>query len=89
MATNQPSSFALAGQKGIGVLGLFKRMPRELEGRIQECWENIKNAKPVGAPINNQTAVVAFAQCQENKKRALEVDGGRIGWDYGLSRVVD
>ena len=48
--------------------------------------ENIKNSKPVGAPINNQVAVVAFAQSQQNKKRAFEVDGGTIGWYHGLSR---
>ena len=59
-------------------------MSRDLEGRIQKCWENIKNAKLVGASINNQIAVVAFAQCQENKNKAVEVGGGAIGWFYGL-----
>ena len=57
---------------------------RREEGRIQKCWENIKNAKLVGASINNQIAVVAFAQCQENKNEAVEVGGGAIGWFYGL-----
>ena len=61
-------------------------MPKALEGGIQKCWENIKNSKLVGAPINNQVAVVAFAQSQQNKKRAFEVDGGTIGWYHGLSR---
>ena len=86
MAANQPSSFALAGQLGIGALGFVLGNPAELEGRIQAYRENIKNAQPVGGSINNQVAALTFVHCQEDNKKALEIGGDGVNWYTTVGR---
>ena len=81
MATTQPESFALAGQKGIGVLGFLLGVEVDAIGRrIQEYRSALKTAKPVGAFINDQAGVFTITHCAESNKAAREHAEQAVVW---------
>ena len=76
MATTSAEGHELAGQKGLGSFTLLVEPP-ELANRIAKYRAAIKDAKPTGAFVNDQTAV--FAYCGESSEEARQT-----GRQYGL-----
>jgi alkanesulfonate monooxygenase SsuD/methylene tetrahydromethanopterin reductase-like flavin-dependent oxidoreductase (luciferase family) len=73
MAAGSPDSFQLAGQNGIGVLGVTIFTPIDAMGELLAMYrEAIKTCDPAGAFINNQTGVFTFVHCAETTKKAIE-----------------
>ena len=72
-AANQPSTYQLAAQKGIGVMALGISDPAMMAPHIREYRENIKKAEPVGKFANNQWLSHTMAYCSENNKEAREL----------------
>jgi hypothetical protein len=73
MATTQPESFTLAGQKGIGVLGFLLGVEVDAIGRhIQEYRSALNTAEPVGAFINDQAGVFTITHRVGSNKAARE-----------------
>jgi hypothetical protein len=58
----QPATYQLAAEKGIGVMALAVSAPSVLAPYVKAYHENVRQAKPVGAFINDQwlSATVAY-----------------------------
>src|SRR5438874_979395 len=73
MAGTSPESHELAGSRGLGVLSFSYMTPlEELEKRIAAYRKAIKEAKPVGAFVNEQAGVFVFGYCGENPEEAKQ-----------------
>ena len=73
VAALQPSTYQLAAEKGIGVLAFGSSAPELLKPHIQAYRERIRNAKPVGAVVNDQWANTTVGYCGEDNKEAREL----------------
>jgi alkanesulfonate monooxygenase SsuD/methylene tetrahydromethanopterin reductase-like flavin-dependent oxidoreductase (luciferase family) len=83
LAGTQPSTYKLAAEKGIGVLLSAATVPDLLATHVQTYRENIKQAKPVGAFLNNQFSVSIHAYCGEDNKEAREICARSMKTFYG------
>jgi alkanesulfonate monooxygenase SsuD/methylene tetrahydromethanopterin reductase-like flavin-dependent oxidoreductase (luciferase family) len=83
LAGTQPSTYALAAEKGIGVLLSAATVPDLLATHVQTYRENIKQAKPVGAFVNNQFSVSIHAYCGGDNKEAREICARSMKTFYG------
>jgi alkanesulfonate monooxygenase SsuD/methylene tetrahydromethanopterin reductase-like flavin-dependent oxidoreductase (luciferase family) len=72
VAALQPQTYALAAEKGIGVLSLGVVAPSVMEEHIRTYKANVKNAKPVGAFINDQWLSCVIGLCGEDDAAARE-----------------
>jgi alkanesulfonate monooxygenase SsuD/methylene tetrahydromethanopterin reductase-like flavin-dependent oxidoreductase (luciferase family) len=72
MACTQPESFWIAGSKGLGALSFGFIAPGVLEASLMSYREAVKDAKPVGAFVNNQFAATTFACVASTDEEALE-----------------
>ncbi|MBI3329374.1 MAG: LLM class flavin-dependent oxidoreductase [Nitrospinae bacterium] len=83
VAGTQPSTYTLAAEKGIGVLLSAATVPDLLAVHVQNYRENIKQAKPVGAFVNNQFSVSIHAYCGEDNKEARDICARSMKTFYG------
>ena len=83
LACLQSSSYALAAEKGLGVLSSASYAPSILAEHIKTYRENIRHAKPVGAFVNNQWSNTVFAHCGEDNREARELCLQSIKTFYG------
>ncbi len=83
VAGTQPSTYGIAAEKGIGVLLSAATVPDLLAKHVQAYRENIKQAKPVGAFVNNQFSVSIHAYCGEDNKEAREICAQSMKTFYG------
>ena len=73
MATTQEESFPLAGELGLGALGLTIMVPlEEAAERVKLYRKGIERAKPLGAFVNNQIAIYTMVHCAETKQQAID-----------------
>lgn len=73
MAATNEESFPLAGELGIGALGLTILVPLDLVAQRVEVYRKaIARAKPVGAFVNNQVGAYTMVHCAESKQQAIE-----------------
>jgi len=68
VAAMQPSTYGLAAEKGIGVMALGVSAPSVLAPHIKAYHDNVRQAKPVGAFINDQWLSSTMAYCGEDIK---------------------
>ena len=73
VAALQPATYQLAAEKGIGVLSFGSSAPDLLKPHIQAYRERIRDAKPVGAAVNDQWANSTVGYCGEDNKEAQEL----------------
>ena len=73
MAATSPQSWEIAGQNGIGILGLtiFVSVP-QLQDRVRAYKKAMVNAKPVGKFINDQVGAFTIVHVAETKAQAIE-----------------
>lgn len=72
MSASTDSSYKIAARNGVGVLGVTLLTQVESMAQMIETYRTeIKQAKPVGAFVNNQTAVFTFVHCAETTKQAI------------------
>lgn len=72
-AATSAASFEMAGQLGVGVLGVTLLTPIEaMGGMLASYRQAIKEADPVGSFINNQTGVFTFVHCAETTQQAID-----------------
>jgi alkanesulfonate monooxygenase SsuD/methylene tetrahydromethanopterin reductase-like flavin-dependent oxidoreductase (luciferase family) len=83
VAGTQPSTYVLAAEKGIGVLLSAATVPDLLATHVQTYRQNIKQAKPVGAFVNNQFSVSIHAYCGEDNEEAREICARSMKTFYG------
>ncbi len=73
VACLQPTTFALAAEKGLGVLSSASYAPSVVGDHIKAYHENIRNANPVGSFVNAQWANNVFALCGRDNRAAREM----------------
>ena len=72
LACTQTDSFRLAAERGIGVLSSASYATTILAEHVKTYKENIKNANPVGAFVNNYWANNVHAFCGPDNQQARE-----------------
>jgi alkanesulfonate monooxygenase SsuD/methylene tetrahydromethanopterin reductase-like flavin-dependent oxidoreductase (luciferase family) len=71
LAGTNPDTFMLAGRKGLGMLGFVTGTPEQLAPRIAAYKEAVRHAEPVGAFVNDQSAVLIQTYCAESHDQAV------------------
>jgi alkanesulfonate monooxygenase SsuD/methylene tetrahydromethanopterin reductase-like flavin-dependent oxidoreductase (luciferase family) len=71
MACTSPTSYRLAGEKGLGCLSFTTNEPRNLAPMLAEYRGAIKNAKPPGDFVNEHVAGFTVTYCDEDRERAV------------------
>jgi alkanesulfonate monooxygenase SsuD/methylene tetrahydromethanopterin reductase-like flavin-dependent oxidoreductase (luciferase family) len=71
-AAGNTSSYAMAARKGLGVLGFSVGAIAELEPVLKAYKQEIVNAEPVGAFVNDNVMVTSAAFVAEDRKTAME-----------------
>ena len=78
LASSGPETHELAGKMGLGLLAFTLLIgPEDLANRIALYHSGIKEAKPVGAFVNNQAATFALGLCAATNKAAKEAQRNR------------
>ena len=73
MAATNEESFPLAGELGLGALGLTILVPlEEIALRVESYRKAIRTAKPIGGFVNNQIGVYTMVHCAETKQQAID-----------------
>ncbi|MFE3096342.1 LLM class flavin-dependent oxidoreductase [Streptomyces sp. NPDC059248] len=75
-AAGSPSSYAMAGKKGLGVLGFSVQKVSDMEWVLDSYKTAIKEAKAVGAFVNDNVMVTSTAVCAETHDKAVEIAVG-------------
>jgi alkanesulfonate monooxygenase SsuD/methylene tetrahydromethanopterin reductase-like flavin-dependent oxidoreductase (luciferase family) len=86
VAAMQPSTYQLAAEKGIGVMALGVSAPSVLASHVKAYHENVRQAKPVGAFINNQWLSSTVAYCDEDNKAGRELAANSLKTFFGPDR---
>ena len=73
VAALQPSTYQLAAEMGIGVMSFGSNAPEVLEPHIRTYRQKIREAKPVGAVVNNRWQSQTLGYCGEDNKEAREL----------------
>lgn len=72
-ACTSAEGFRIAGELGVGALGVTLMTPVETMGQLLDTYrEAVKNADPVGSYVNNQTGVFTFVHCAETMDQAIK-----------------
>ena len=86
VAAMQPETYRLAAERGIGVLAFSSSAPSALTEQIEEYKEAVRDAKPVGAFVNDQWANFTVGHCGEDNPAAQELGAQAIKAFLGPDR---
>ncbi|QGZ49465.1 LLM class flavin-dependent oxidoreductase [Streptomyces sp. QHH-9511] len=75
-AAGSPSSYAMAGKKGLGVLGFSVQKVSDMEWVVESYKTAIKEARAVGDFVNDNVMVTSTAICAETHDKAVEIAAG-------------
>ena len=80
-ATTQ-DSFVMAGQNGVGILGVTLMTPLEtMAGLLKSYRDALKDCEPAGHYVNEQTGVFTFVHVAETTRKAIENGAGEaVAW---------
>ena len=70
-AAGNTSSYAMAAQKGLGVLGFSVQSIEQLGPVVQAYKKEVVNAEPIGAYVNDNVMVTTAAYVRENVNDAV------------------
>jgi alkanesulfonate monooxygenase SsuD/methylene tetrahydromethanopterin reductase-like flavin-dependent oxidoreductase (luciferase family) len=87
VASTQPSTWDVAGQKGIGALGFGISEPGILEGLVKRYKQAIRNCEPVGAFVNDKTAAATVAVCAPTREEAIAI--GKDAIDFTTRKAAE
>jgi alkanesulfonate monooxygenase SsuD/methylene tetrahydromethanopterin reductase-like flavin-dependent oxidoreductase (luciferase family) len=73
VAATQPTTWEVAGQKGIGALGFGISELGVLDYLIGQYKKAIRNCEPVGAFVNDRTAAASIAVCAPTREEAKSI----------------
>ncbi|ATZ25162.1 Alkanal monooxygenase alpha chain [Streptomyces lavendulae subsp. lavendulae] len=72
-AAGSPSSYAMAAKKGLGVLGFSVQKVSDMEWVLDQYKTAIREAKAIGAFVNDNVMVTSTAICAETHEKAVEI----------------
>jgi alkanesulfonate monooxygenase SsuD/methylene tetrahydromethanopterin reductase-like flavin-dependent oxidoreductase (luciferase family) len=73
LACTQPSTWEVAGRKGIGALGFGISEPGVLDSLVKTYKKAVEGCEPVGAFVNNRTAAATVCVCAPTREEAKSV----------------
>ncbi|HEV8064272.1 MAG TPA: LLM class flavin-dependent oxidoreductase [Acidimicrobiales bacterium] len=85
-AAGNPSSYAMAAQKGLGVLGFSVQSVTALAPVLEAYKKEIPNAEPIGAFVNDNVMVTTAAWVAEDRDQAYRL-GSEARMNYLQSNV--
>ncbi|APE22229.1 MULTISPECIES: LLM class flavin-dependent oxidoreductase [Streptomyces] len=84
-AAGSPSSYAMAGKKGLGVLGFSVQKVSDMEWVVESYKTAIKEARAIGDFVNDNVMVTSTAICAETHDKAVEIAvGGGLNYLQSL-----
>ncbi|MFH8260303.1 LLM class flavin-dependent oxidoreductase [Streptomyces roseolus] len=84
-AAGSPSSYAMAGKMGLGVLGFSVQKVSDMEWVVESYKNAVKEAKAVGDFVNDNVMVTSTAICAETHDKAVEIAvGGGLNYLQSL-----
>ncbi|MYT31065.1 MULTISPECIES: LLM class flavin-dependent oxidoreductase [unclassified Streptomyces] len=84
-AAGSPSSYAMAGKKGLGVLGFSVQKVADMEWVVDSYKNAVKDAEPVGDFVNDNVMVTSTAICAETHEEAVRIAvGGGLNYLQSL-----
>ncbi|MEW1697796.1 LLM class flavin-dependent oxidoreductase [Streptomyces sp. NPDC093249] len=84
-AAGSPSSYAMAGHKGLGVLGFSVQKVSDMEWVVDSYKTAIKEARAIGDFVNDNVMVTSTAICAETHDKAVEIAvGGGLNYLQSL-----
>ncbi|WP_328318045.1 LLM class flavin-dependent oxidoreductase [Streptomyces sp. NBC_00388] len=84
-AAGSPASYAMAGKKGLGVLGFSVQKVSDMEWVVESYKNAVKEAEPIGAFVNDNVMVTSTAICAETHEKAVEIAvGGGLNYLQSL-----
>ncbi|MFD0367705.1 LLM class flavin-dependent oxidoreductase [Streptomyces sp. NPDC127114] len=84
-AAGSPSSYAMAGKKGLGVLGFSVQKVSDMEWVVESYKTAVKEARAVGDFVNDNVMVTSTAICAETHDKAVEIAvGGGLNYLQSL-----
>ncbi|MFH9959354.1 LLM class flavin-dependent oxidoreductase [Streptomyces roseolus] len=84
-AAGSPSSYAMAGKIGLGVLGFSVQKVSDMEWVVESYKNAVKEAKAVGDFVNDNVMVTSTAICAETHDKAVEIAvGGGLNYLQSL-----
>ncbi|MBD0709383.1 MULTISPECIES: LLM class flavin-dependent oxidoreductase [unclassified Streptomyces] len=84
-AAGSPSSYAMAGRKGLGVLGFSVQKVSDMEWVVDSYKTAVKEARAVGDFVNDNVMVTSTAICAETHDKAVEIAvGGGLNYLQSL-----
>jgi len=80
--------FRVAGELGVGVLGVTLMLPVETMGALFQTYRQaLKTADPVGSFVNAQTGVFTFVHCAETMDKAIE-NGAAVACAWYQNAII-
>ncbi|MHB6907929.1 LLM class flavin-dependent oxidoreductase [Streptomyces sp. DB-54] len=84
-AAGSPSSYAMAGKKGLGVLGFSVQKVADMEWVVDSYKNAVKDAEPIGDFVNDNVMVTSTAICAETHEKAVQIAvGGGLNYLQSL-----
>ncbi|MFE6686729.1 LLM class flavin-dependent oxidoreductase [Streptomyces sp. NPDC057743] len=84
-AAGSPSSYAMAGKKGLGVLGFSVQKVADMEWVVDAYKSAVKDAEPVGDFVNDNVMVTSTAICAPTHQEAVRIAvGGGLNYLQSL-----
>ncbi|HVA78231.1 MAG TPA: LLM class flavin-dependent oxidoreductase [Candidatus Binataceae bacterium] len=73
LASTQPSTWEVAGSKGIGALGFGISEPGVIDGLIKIYKKAIATCEPIGSFVNDRTAAATICVCAPTREEAKTI----------------
>lgn len=86
VAAMQPETYAIAAEKGIGVLAFSSEAPDNYTEHIKQYRVNIKKANPVGGFVNDKWGNFTIGYCGEDNEVAQKLGADAIKSFFGPDR---
>ncbi|MFE7315321.1 LLM class flavin-dependent oxidoreductase [Streptomyces sp. NPDC057555] len=84
-AAGSPSSYAMAGKKGLGVLGFSVQKVADMEWVVDAYKNAVRDAEPVGDFVNDNVMVTSTAICAPTHQEAVRIAvGGGLNYLQSL-----
>ena len=86
VAAQQPATYQLAAELGIGVMALSVAAPTYLAPHIKQYKERVRHTKPVGKFVNDQWLSATMAVCDRDNRVARDLAAKSLRTFFGPDR---
>jgi len=86
VAAQQPATYQLAAELGIGVMALSVAAPSYLAPHIKQYKERVRHTKPVGKFVNDQWLSATMAVCDRDNRAARDLAAKSLRTFFGPDR---